>query len=350
MKSKTKHTVPPEELMAFIDGQLEKGRRDQVAAHLNGCPECRSLLETLGSVDQRVAEVEKAEAPEGYFDTFASRVSSRIAQRRLTAARPRPAWFLRWGWMPTAAVVVLAVVVVMSIDYRREMNLGTQRLAEKAVPKPLPETKSVEKGQSHLAAPAVRPSAAPPAEVARDKEIAAVPVATPPATPAAGIVGTTDELVESQPDLAASRVETAPAPALAGKMSSAKEKKEVDLAKAAGYASEEAKTAPSTRTTEPDPAAPPAMDLELRRSAAARAPAVAGPAKSDAGKSKDARQPRLARTKPRVGDTVVRNAAAALDVGPADVSEVEAIVIYVPDHNDSLPPPEVRRTIRIEMR
>ena len=47
------HEIDQESLSAFLDGELEAGRREEVARHLASCPECSAYLERVkgGSAD-----------------------------------------------------------------------------------------------------------------------------------------------------------------------------------------------------------------------------------------------------------------------------------------------------------
>ena len=71
-----------ESLSAFLDEALAPDERRQVAAHLEGCPDCRRELARLEQTVALLRRVEPARAPVGFVD------------RVLEAARPRP-WYRR---------------------------------------------------------------------------------------------------------------------------------------------------------------------------------------------------------------------------------------------------------------
>ncbi|HEX8813395.1 MAG TPA: DUF4349 domain-containing protein [Terracidiphilus sp.] len=52
--SKYSHPVEPEELMAYLDGELSKDRAMAAVAHLERCPECQVLAADLRGVSQRL--------------------------------------------------------------------------------------------------------------------------------------------------------------------------------------------------------------------------------------------------------------------------------------------------------
>jgi hypothetical protein len=102
-----------ERLSAYLDAELPPGERTEVEAHLAGCPECASLLADMRAVDA-AANGLPAEAPEGYFDAFPSRVVARLG-----AALPAPARTRRlpaWTWA-AAAAVLLAVVAPLTLRH-----------------------------------------------------------------------------------------------------------------------------------------------------------------------------------------------------------------------------------------
>lgn len=143
MRLKNKHPITPEELMAFWEDQLDPHRRRTVAEHLKICPECQTLLEGLQLAEQELARAEQVEAPEGYFDSFASRVANRIAGKRLAPAR-RP-WLLRWGWLPAAATAALALVLIFSHELYRTPPVYESAQSKVTIPIPIaPEPRSPE--------------------------------------------------------------------------------------------------------------------------------------------------------------------------------------------------------------
>ncbi len=95
-------------LDAYLDLELSEDERAEVSRHLVGCPECRLLLEELAAVDEAARSL-PAEAPKGYFDTFAPRVKARLAGERRRAFRP-PVWSLA-----VAAGLLLAVITPLTL-------------------------------------------------------------------------------------------------------------------------------------------------------------------------------------------------------------------------------------------
>jgi hypothetical protein len=100
-----------ERLGAYLDGEVPPGERAEVEAHLAACPECTAWLSDTTAVDAAAASL-PAEAPEGYFDAFPSRVVARLGAAAQAPARRRrlPAW--TWA---AAATLLLAVVAPLTL-------------------------------------------------------------------------------------------------------------------------------------------------------------------------------------------------------------------------------------------
>jgi hypothetical protein len=352
MSGKEKHIIPPEELMAFMDGQLNLARRKKVEKHLKTCPECRSLLESLELAERQVARAEKVEAPEGYFATFSSRVANRIAGRELARA-PRP-WLLRWGWMPAAAAAAFAAVMVLSRGFYDQPMVHQAALERKVIPIPIapeprvPETVAVletyyEEATAVLAAEsassekdglAASGSSQPaPAAAPNTDEISADEVSAVSRTRAASTPGLVD--MAGAPSAPAAPPSSAPAttPDAKLKIVGSVAKRSAPQA----FLEAEVKTQPPST---PAPL-PEAKELE--------------PVKSDdRDKVERAGVPVMAEAKRRL--VRIRQVGASRVLLPGseppdtcslpDVSSIEAIVIHLPDGGQS-PPPEIEPALRI---
>jgi anti-sigma factor RsiW len=108
------HKISPEDIQAYIDGELMAPNRSAIEEHIKSCSECRALAEELSRLERAVAEAECQEAPEEYFESFGSRVSAKIASKGRAPAG-RSLWNLRgWPTVPLAAAAALALAITAS--------------------------------------------------------------------------------------------------------------------------------------------------------------------------------------------------------------------------------------------
>jgi hypothetical protein len=98
----TRHLSRDERLLA-LDGALDPARRE----HLDACAACRTEIEALGGVLQRVRAVDVPEPSPLFWDHLARRVGDAIAQEPVPVPR-RPWWAPRLAW---AAIALVAVAV-----------------------------------------------------------------------------------------------------------------------------------------------------------------------------------------------------------------------------------------------
>jgi negative regulator of sigma E activity len=195
-----------ERLSAYLDGELPAAERAEVAAHLAACPECAELLAAFAAVDEEAGSL-PAEAPDGYFDGFAARVTARLAAERPAAARARrlPAW--TWA---AAAALLLAVVTPLTL--RRTPAVAPA--ASPATPEapaatPLP---TVPEKQGRTPAPEPPPAA----PVRKAAPPAALPAPVAPTAPAEARAKA-ESREEAAADLAKAPTPAAPVPAEAAR-------------------------------------------------------------------------------------------------------------------------------------
>jgi hypothetical protein len=94
------HSVEPEEVMAYLDGELPVERGVAVAEHVKSCPECQSIAADLQGVSRRL-QAWTVEAPSG------------AAPRRT-----RSPWVRRAAWCGGLVAAGLALMAVVTPSYR----------------------------------------------------------------------------------------------------------------------------------------------------------------------------------------------------------------------------------------
>jgi hypothetical protein len=114
---KNDHEIDQERLQAYVDGQLSQSEKEQVDHHLKSCQECNSYVTGLMKLNKAIDDAECLPGMDAYFDTFASRVASRIAQRKLEKRKSPVQSILRWGGIPLAAAATLVIAVIVSLNY-----------------------------------------------------------------------------------------------------------------------------------------------------------------------------------------------------------------------------------------
>ncbi len=95
-------------LSAYQDGEVGGKEEERIAAHLEGCPACRSAYAELGQAWQMLGKIPEIEASDG----FERRLSARID----AIPEPHTWWRFHWGpWVeqwrlaPAMAAVLLLV-------------------------------------------------------------------------------------------------------------------------------------------------------------------------------------------------------------------------------------------------
>jgi hypothetical protein len=105
------HTFEPEEVMAYVDGELGGERAALVEEHLEGCAECQSVAADLTLVSRRMSDW-------------------RVEERRieLPARRFGGRW-VRWMWVPAACGLIIGVGLFIGRE-RHDVIRNTFALAD----------------------------------------------------------------------------------------------------------------------------------------------------------------------------------------------------------------------------
>jgi anti-sigma factor RsiW len=118
--NKISHPIEPEELMAYLDGELTADRAAATAAHLGECAECQGLVAELRGVSQNLT-VWKVEPPESATPpTIATALAERRLQSRGVSPTHRRSWLEVLGrrratvaWVGAVAAILLLAAVSM---------------------------------------------------------------------------------------------------------------------------------------------------------------------------------------------------------------------------------------------
>ncbi|HEX3375208.1 MAG TPA: DUF4349 domain-containing protein [Edaphobacter sp.] len=80
----TGHSVAPEEIMAFLDGELSASEAQTVSAHLNDCPQCSLVAEQFRATSQMLSRWD-VEAVPGTLEDEVNELADRAAARRASS-------------------------------------------------------------------------------------------------------------------------------------------------------------------------------------------------------------------------------------------------------------------------
>ncbi len=108
-------------LPAFALGALDREERDEVAAHVAGCPTCTAELEVLERIVITVGLDEPPVTPPAHLKArVLARVSAQSSPAVAQSTAPRS---LQWGWLAVAASIAVAILTsVYALGLRSEVT------------------------------------------------------------------------------------------------------------------------------------------------------------------------------------------------------------------------------------
>jgi anti-sigma factor RsiW len=121
------HPLAPEEVMAYLDGELPAERAARAAAHLDECAECRALADGLRGVSQALPAWEVASSDErvakGVMDALTQ--TPQMPPPAVVKAR-RKFFGLPWWWGFAGALALVPVFVVVTW-YQAQRDISSER-------------------------------------------------------------------------------------------------------------------------------------------------------------------------------------------------------------------------------
>ncbi|HUJ30800.1 MAG TPA: DUF4349 domain-containing protein [Candidatus Acidoferrum sp.] len=124
MKRSPQHAFEPEEVMAYLDGELEAREASALAGHLEHCEECRAVAAHLRQVSERMLDLQVEPCPATLSSSRLLSTSAENAAKTGDGRRHRLAGFARKlvpqspiGWAAvfgTVAIVIISATVVVS--------------------------------------------------------------------------------------------------------------------------------------------------------------------------------------------------------------------------------------------
>jgi anti-sigma factor RsiW len=122
------HPVAPEEIMAFLDGELSAAHAQAVAIHLDGCPECKGLAEQFRGLSRSLSQWSVPTVPlklEEAVNDYAVKTISSSKGRKLSY----PIRSGIWSWKSFAVGGVGAVAGILLLV---GISVPTLHLSERA--------------------------------------------------------------------------------------------------------------------------------------------------------------------------------------------------------------------------
>ncbi len=95
-RPETRH-YSEEELLLHIIGEVAPGPRAEISAHLEVCPECRSVLHEYAALVKNLANWSVPELSEESWLSNKSSLMAQFRQDREWIRRKGIFWYLRWG-------------------------------------------------------------------------------------------------------------------------------------------------------------------------------------------------------------------------------------------------------------
>jgi hypothetical protein len=127
----TAHIVAPEEIMAFLDGELSADEAKAVSAHIEHCTECSALADELRATSQSLARWEVERMPprlEASIRELAAKTGNGYASagpRAIRASRWNPRHWRFWAIGSGSAVAAMLIFAVfLSTSHRPARQLS----------------------------------------------------------------------------------------------------------------------------------------------------------------------------------------------------------------------------------
>ena len=137
------HTVSPEEVMAFLDGELAPEEANAVSQHLEECPECAYVAEQFREMSRGIANWE--------IEALPAKAEDSILTAMAVAKARNPSW-IRQPWVFASAGAAASILLIvfgiqshrrtaeskMKLYLRPEAQSASVNMALPAPPPPVP--------------------------------------------------------------------------------------------------------------------------------------------------------------------------------------------------------------------
>jgi anti-sigma factor RsiW len=186
MERHAQHAFDAEEVMAYLDGELEAQRAAALAAHLEHCGECQEVAQGFRALSEKMLGLEREVPSARMSEVVLAGLDSRKPSREMIPdASDQKRWWERrrvfakpYAWIAATALIAAAIIVlvipnVLRTRLRPEDMRAPARPQSYALTEPAGSTLqsrnqevATETSAAHLAAPVGAPPSSP---VAHDK-------------------------------------------------------------------------------------------------------------------------------------------------------------------------------------
>jgi uncharacterized protein DUF4349/putative zinc finger protein len=193
MDRSVQHAFDAEEIMAYLDGELEPQRAAALAAHLVNCGECQEVAQGFRAVSERVLSLEVEAASPRVSDAVLD--SAKAAVAKIPASASKMKWWHRrrlfarpFVWA-LASCVAVALIVYASIPNLLRSRVAAELAAQRAtgLSGPLDDKQLGRAELSYEPGPGLTEPASQPTQnrlKSSDTEAFVVPSPAPPPTDA----------------------------------------------------------------------------------------------------------------------------------------------------------------------
>ena len=139
------HAIEPENVMAYLDGELPPDEAARVARHLDQCTTCAELAADLRGVSSRMLAWNIEPAPRRLSDAALKELNDRKKQNAVGSAKQNQlrtsGWkgFLRSRWVWAGAGIAAAALCVLFVGLQRESKMASAQFALRDLAGSLPE-------------------------------------------------------------------------------------------------------------------------------------------------------------------------------------------------------------------
>jgi hypothetical protein len=127
------HSIEPEELMAYLDGELPASRAAEVAAHVERCVGCKQFAVDFGGVSQRLLAWQVEPADPGMPARIVEALGEGLHASGTATKQRMVRWSVPFRWALGVAAVIAVVLILATPRADRMIRPASARLTRQRV-------------------------------------------------------------------------------------------------------------------------------------------------------------------------------------------------------------------------